>query len=620
MKKLLLLFVALLTGISGAWGKPTAVKYENIKAGYYALFNQSGTLTQRYLGYDMKGAGGAYNAGIFYIAPVAGEDGYYTLQLAATGKYLKWASSAPVMTANTTSTTVVIDGTDATSNQCKWKITGTDGSTTIKFWPKGYEDSRVLIQWGSYTTDYCGLYGTTTYHGANWAIMPCEEIDYHAVMGGTDVFSSESYVVKGETPYLPYSSLLHNPFVSFGNKYYSNVGLSSEVSEITTGTDLYVSASSTAPFDFSTEGSPKYYYIYSHEQTSTSTLDYFLYNNNGVYNSSFTNLADIYSVDNAKYQWAFIGNPYVLKLKNKAGGYLAAKTQTAASNGTAVASKITTADDAEYPYQTYRLYGYNQGNNTVRTTNPFALTLIGSNLKTWVDGATTNRIIYHGAITVNSSLQINNWRTTDLMVEDLSVYSIILNSNNTHAYATAYLPFPIRMQTGVKAYKAVSTGTNTLFLSKVADAANTADDGDILAAGTAAILWKEGATASATLSFDVVSSSKAAPNDNLLSGTYEDASVPSGKNAYVLYGGASGVGFYPLSGTGLPLYKAYYLEDAGSPVKSFSFSFNDIVDGIQRAELDERLSQGPVYDLSGRRIEKPMRGIYIQNGRKFIIK
>ena len=617
MKKLLLLLSVLLAGgVSGAWAGPTAVNYEDIKAGYYALFNQSGTLTKRYLGYDMKGAGSAQTAAVFYIAPVAGEEGYYTLQLVATGKYLKWASGAPVMTASTTSTTVVIDGTDATSNQCKWKITGTSGSSTIKFWPKGYEDSRVLIQWGSYTTDYCGLYGTTTYHGANWAIMPCEEIDYHAVMGGTDIFSSGSYVVKGETPYLPYSSLLHNPFVSFGNKFYSNVGLSSEVSEITAGTDLYVSANSTAPFDFSTEGSPKYYYIYSHEQVSTSTSDYFLYNNSGAYNSSFVLTDGAVPYSDTKYLWAFIGNPYELKLKNKAGGYLAAKTLTAASNGTAVASKITTADDAEYPYQTYRLYGYNQGNNTVPTVNPFALTLIGSNLKTWVDGATTNKIIYHGNITVNSSLEINNWRTANLMVEDHLFYSIKLNSDGNHAYATTYLPFPIKMATGVKAYKAVSTGTNTQNLSKVADAALTEDEGDVLAAGTAAILWKEGATETATIQFNVVTSSKAAPGDNLLSGTDVAASVPGGKSAYVLYGGANGVGFYPLEGTDLPLYKAYYLEASG--VKSFSFNFNDIVDGIEAAKQKEIMSQGDLYDLSGRLVVKPTRGLYITKGQKFV--
>ena len=617
MKKLLLLLSVLLAGgVSGAWAGPTAVNYEDIKAGYYALFNQSGTLTKRYLGYDMKGAGSAQTAAVFYIAPVAGEEGYYTLQLAATGKYLKWASGAPVMTASTTSTTVVIDGTDATSNQCKWKITGTAGSSTIKFWPKGYEDSKVLIQWGSYTTDYCGLYGTTTYHGADWSIRPCEEIDYHAVMGGTEVISGSSYAVKGEQSYLPYSSSLQNPFVSFGNKFYSNVGLSSEVSEITAGTDLYVSASSTAPFDFSTEGSPKYYYIYSHEQVSTSTSDYFLYNNSGTYNSSFVLTDGAVPYSDTKYLWAFIGNPYELKLKNKAGGYLAAQTLTAGSNGAAVASKITTADDAEYPYQTYRLYGYSPGSSNVPTVNPFALTLIGSNLKTWVDGATTNRIIYHGNITVNSSLQINNWRTTNLMVEDHLFYSIKLNSNETHAYATTYLPFPIKMASGVKAYKAVSTGTNTLNLSKVADAALTEDEDDVLAAGTAAILWKEGATETATIQFNVVTSSKAAPGDNLLSGTDVAASVPGGKSAYVLYGGANGVGFYPLEGTDLPLYKAYYLEASG--VKSFSFNFNDIVDGIEAAKQKEIMSQGDLYDLSGRLVVKPTRGLYITKGQKFV--
>ena len=34
----------------------------------------------------------------------------------------------------------------------------------------------------------------------------------------------------------------------------------------------------------------------------------------------------------------------------------------------------------------------------------------------------------------------------------------------------------------------------------------------------------------------------------------------------------------------------------------------------------QRIIDGPVYDLAGRRVTKPTRGIYIQNGRKVMYK
>lgn len=398
--------------------------------------------------------------------------------------------------------------------------------------------------------------------------------------------------------------------------YYSDAACTSSVENLTSAATVYVTFSCSAPFDFSTEGSPKYYFIYSTSANAGSR--YFLKNNSTAYNNSSTisELASLYN--QPEYQWAFIGNPYSLQLKNKAGGYLATKYKDSETTGSAVdlEAKITSLDDATYTNNSFSLYGYSNGYIT-DLTNPFSLSLNGSGNKSWVDGANTNRVFYHSGIKeVNASLQQTDWKTLNLNVVDASNYSIRLNSDATDAYATTYLPFPIKMASGVKAYKAVSTGTNTLNLSKVADAALTEDDGDVLAAGTAAILWKEGATSTATIPFDVVTSSKAAPDDNLLSGTNVAASVPGGKSAYVLYGGDNGVGFYPLEGTDLPLYKAYYLEASG--VKSFSFNFNDIVNGIEAAEQKANLPQGDLYDLSGRRIVKPTRGLYITSGQKIV--
>lgn len=191
--------------------------------------------------------------------------------------------------------------------------------------------------------------------------------------------------------------------------------------------------------------------------------------------------------------------------------------------------------------------------------------------------------------------------------------TVNLRQAGDHSYASAYLPFAVELPSGVKAYKGTLSG-ETLNLSKIADGSD--DENNVLPAKTAAILWSENATVTGNTTLTIVTSALESIESDL-KGSLADNTAISG-TGYVLYGNASSAGFYPLSDDTAPTCKAYL--DIPASVKSFSFSFNDIVDGIQKAELDERLGQGPIYDLGGRRIEKPMRGIYIQNGRKFIIK
>lgn len=220
----------------------------------------------------------------------------------------------------------------------------------------------------------------------------------------------------------------------------------------------------------------------------------------------------------------------------------------------------------------------------------------------------------------------DNWSTA-FIIQKISDavevgYNIVnMRQAGTHSYATTYLPLAVRIPAGIKAYKATSEDGTTLTLSKVAEGSDDEDvDTNILPAETAVILWSEKAAVTGNQILPFVSSELIAPESNVLSGTGIDATVPSGKAAYVLSGSEDGAGFFPLDGADLPLYKAYLLMDASEGVRSFSFTFEDVVNAIQNAQLEERMSQGAIYDLSGRRIAKPAQGIYIQNGRKFIIK
>ena len=111
---------------------------------------------------------------------------------------------------------------------------------------------------------------------------------------------------------------------------------------------------------------------------------------------------------------------------------------------------------------------------------------------------------------------------------------------------------------------------------------------------------------------------------NELTGVDDATAAPS--NAYCLSkettGSARGVGFYTYTGT-IHAHRAY-LVVAGGPslARGFlGFSDDDNTTGISLPEAVVIENDGPIYDLSGRRIiGQPQKGIYVKNGKKVVIK
>lgn len=111
---------------------------------------------------------------------------------------------------------------------------------------------------------------------------------------------------------------------------------------------------------------------------------------------------------------------------------------------------------------------------------------------------------------------------------------------------------------------------------------------------------------------------------NELTGVDVATAAPS--NAYCLSkettGSARGVGFYTYTGT-IPAHRAY-LVVAGGPslARGFlGFGDDDNTTGISLPEAVVIENDGPIYDLSGRRIiGQPQKGIYVKNGKKVVIK
>jgi hypothetical protein len=89
---------------------------------------------------------------------------------------------------------------------------------------------------------------------------------------------------------------------------------------------------------------------------------------------------------------------------------------------------------------------------------------------------------------------------------------------------------------------------------------------------------------------------------------------------YVLnYTAANGVGFYKLaSGSKLEAYKAYLLYDGGGAGARAFIGFDEAT-SIEGVSVNENFENGEVYDLQGRRVVNPTKGLYIVNGKKVFI-
>ena len=92
---------------------------------------------------------------------------------------------------------------------------------------------------------------------------------------------------------------------------------------------------------------------------------------------------------------------------------------------------------------------------------------------------------------------------------------------------------------------------------------------------------------------------------------------------YILAKKNGNVGFYPLSGKGtLKPYSAYLqLKKApGSRGLVLNFEEEGTPTGVVHTEITESTEMADaIYDLQGRRIEKPKKGLYIHGGKKVLV-
>ena len=143
--------------------------------------------------------------------------------------------------------------------------------------------------------------------------------------------------------------------------------------------------------------------------------------------------------------------------------------------------------------------------------------------------------------------------------------------------------------------------------------------GDVLPKGTAVVLEaKEG-----KYIFEETSKTGETDPHNALCGS-DSTTITSGGEVYYVFGkGSNGVGFYWKEANGKAFtteaHKAYLVYTPSKTINAKSFLGFDVALEIQGPTVREKTTfDGPIYNLSGQRVDKDYKGIIIVNGKKYL--
>ncbi len=188
----------------------------------------------------------------------------------------------------------------------------------------------------------------------------------------------------------------------------------------------------------------------------------------------------------------------------------------------------------------------------------------------------------------------------DFALEDVTTLPVTIGEAG---YATLNLPVAVTIPEGVTAYTGTKNG-EYLVLNKL--------EGTI-PANTPVVLQG----AAKTYDFAIATEATAAveASDPALTGTLKAENIVSG--SLTLQKIDDTVGFYTYTGSEMKGFKAYINGTTAAGAKALLFGGN--VTGINGVTVDATAPKA-IYDLQGRRVSKAVKGLYIINGAKVLVK
>lgn len=214
-----------------------------------------------------------------------------------------------------------------------------------------------------------------------------------------------------------------------------------------------------------------------------------------------------------------------------------------------------------------------------------------------------------GRINYWTSDQNAGWR-----ISKATDIEVALHESGDASYASLYLPYSISAVSNAEAYVAKNAAVNnTLVMQTTSDGGFDANQGVVLVSDTKA------STATLTLGENT--------NKSLLRGTSQPITLTDETRAnYLVFGPKDGaentVGFWtPVASlTSIAANRAFYKNEGGQQAVRLVFN-GSVIEGIDHVvDVNDNVN-APIYDLMGRRVNNTMKhGVYIQNGKKMIVK
>ena len=187
---------------------------------------------------------------------------------------------------------------------------------------------------------------------------------------------------------------------------------------------------------------------------------------------------------------------------------------------------------------------------------------------------------------------------------------VALNTVESKSYATAYLPFGVSAVSGAKAYTAAEPANGQTVMTETANFAKE----------TGVLLVSDEAADKAVLTIGDV---EGATNTSALKGTLLAKDITGAQAKYLVFGknkaNETEVGFFEPSTTvtSIPANRAFFADAEGSAI---ALNFGNVT-AVNNVVAGNANANAPIFDLSGRRVVKAVKGgLYIQNGKKYIVK
>jgi hypothetical protein len=254
------------------------------------------------------------------------------------------------------------------------------------------------------------------------------------------------------------------------------------------------------------------------------------------------------------------------------------------------------------------------GNNTVLETtasHTYTLSQVSGSLIKWFicnDNSSGGNYRYVHA-QVSGSVLVGWVSGTDVLGSQWYIVPVTTFPVNIASEAMPYgslcLPFAVTLPTGLSAYSGTDKGTYVQL-----DDYLTA--GSVLPASTPVVL--KGAAGSYTVTY--TEDKGTAPASNAFLGTVARTAKPS-TGCYVLGFIDNTLGFYNYTADYLPAFKVFLSKASdGTSAKALSLGTPTDITGPSVPTT----TTAPTYDLQGRRVLHPQKGVYINGGKKIIIK